>query len=132
MKINGVDARSMGIMMGDGFLDALDLPAPLKDYVTNDSALRHGKQVLPITPKIADRDVTLTFNIEGATVEEFNARKKAFISILQAGDLKIEVLGVMYNFKYIRAQSYAMNRQRTFCSMAVKLNEPNPSDGGRV
>lgn len=128
MKINGVDARLMGVMMGDGFLDALDLPAPLKDYVTNNSAVQHGTQILPVVPKLAERDVTLTFNIEGSSEAEFDTRKANFIALLYKGWMQIEVLGVKYNLVYKRAQTFSYNRQRTFCSIAVRFIEPDPNN----
>lgn len=128
MKINGVDAGSMGVMMGDGFLDAISMPAPLKDYVTNNSAVQHGTQILPVVPKLAERDVTLTFNVEGSTQSEFESRKAAFIDLFYKGWMQIEVLGVKYNLVYKRAQTFAYNRQRTFCSIVVKFIEPDPNN----
>lgn len=128
MKINGVDARSIGIMIGDGFLDAISMPAPLKDYVTNNSAVQHGTQILPVVPKLAERDVSLTFNIEGSSEAEFDTRKANFIALLYKGWMQIELLGVKYNLVYKRAQTFALNRQRTFCSIVVKFIEPDPNN----
>ena len=41
--------------------------APMKEYVTNKSPLRNGKEVNPTAPKVDERDITLTLCIEGRT-----------------------------------------------------------------
>ena len=46
LYINGNDAwTTWGVNMGDGFLDAIDAPLPMKDYIENSSRTEHGKRV---------------------------------------------------------------------------------------
>lgn len=43
LTINGKDALiEYGIKMGDGFLDAIDPPYPLKGFIENKSRLENG------------------------------------------------------------------------------------------
>ena len=47
LLINGKDAwTTWGVCMGEGFLDSIDAPAPMKDYIENESRLEHGKRVI--------------------------------------------------------------------------------------
>lgn len=43
MLINKQDASTFGVRMGDGFLDAICSPLPLKEFVENTSRLEDGK-----------------------------------------------------------------------------------------
>ena len=71
LLINGYDAYAMGIAMGSGFIASLRAPASLKDFVENDDPKKDGKQVIyPEEPKVAARDLTLTFVIFGDTLTE--------------------------------------------------------------
>lgn len=130
MKINGIDARLLGIRMGNGFLDVLAAPLPMKEYIENKSRLEHGKQVLYNNPKLADREVTLPFVVMGEDEREFLKNLKFFAEILYKGKVEIYVpaTGETYRFTYERSQNYAQNQSRTACTVAVKFNEPDPSD----
>ena len=73
--INGFDAfLQWGIRMGDGFLDAIFAPEPLKEFIENKSRLNNGKQVVYNNPKIDERDVTLVFTLEGETPDDYLVR----------------------------------------------------------
>lgn len=130
MKINGVDARTLGIRMGEGFLNALGSPAPLKEFIENSSRLEHGKRVLYDNPRLGDREVTLTFALFGDNEFDFLAKLRAFEQILYAGlvELYVEATGQTYRLTYQRSQTFAQNRARTACSVTVKFNEPNPAN----
>lgn len=44
--INGKDAfQEWGVRMGDNFLDVLNAPVPMKEFIENSSRLEHGKQI---------------------------------------------------------------------------------------
>ena len=48
LYINGKDAwTSWGVSMGDGFLDALDAPLQMKDYIESESRLGRKRIGLP-------------------------------------------------------------------------------------
>lgn len=72
LYINGNDAWGMyRVAMGEGFIQTLLTPAGNKDFIENESRLENGKRVVFNNPKVASRDLTLTFNIHGDTQEEY-------------------------------------------------------------
>lgn len=137
LLINGKDAfREWGIRMGDGFLDAIDAPLPMKEYVENESALEHGKRVLTTNAKIDSRELTLVFTIEGDSESDYRGKKKAFEAELYKGNVNINipVLGIdVYKLIYKgKSISYGLSLDRTFGKISSKFEEPNPSPEGRV
>ena len=51
LYINEKDAwTTWGVRMDDGFLDAIDAPLPMKDYIENESRLEHGKHMITTKP----------------------------------------------------------------------------------
>lgn len=130
MKINGVDARKLGIRMGDEFLNAIGAPAPMKEFIENNSRFEHGKRIKYDNPRLADREVTLTFTLLGNSESDFLKKLRAFEKILYAGlvELYVEATGETYRLTYQRSQTYAQNQSRTACNIAVQFNEPNPAD----
>ena len=64
--INGKDAfETWGVNMGDGFLESLYSPAPMKGVIENKSRLEHGKRVIFNNPKKDERELTLVFILMG-------------------------------------------------------------------
>lgn len=123
-----------GVRLGDGFLDAIGAPAPMKDFIENKSRLEHGKRVIINNPKLDERDVTLTFTIQGNSQADYQAKKSAFQNELYKGALTIqipsngsEIYHLIYTGKSI---SYAQSLDRTFGKLTVKFNEPNPTNRG--
>ena len=133
LKLNNTDAGTIGVKMGKGFLDALLAPKPLKEFVSNESRLEDGvRTIVPSTPKIASRDVTLTFQITGSNSTAFNTNKAAFFALLYAGSVTIEVpQNSSEKFKLIyvgNAPAYKGGLSGYACKVTVKFNEPNPND----
>lgn len=129
--INGKDALTeFGVRMGDGFLDAIFAPVPTKAFIENKSRLQDGKQVIYNNPKADERDVTITFNLEGSTPEDYFRKYKKFKEELSKGLIAIEVpvLAETYRLTYQKSTTFAMNIERTFAKISVKFNEPNPAD----
>lgn len=131
LLINDKDAyTNFGVSMGEGFLDALCAPSPLKEFIENKSRSEHGKQVIISNPKLDERDLTLSFALEGGDESDFNTKKQAFYSELYKGaiDIKVPAIGnevfhLVYSGKNV---TYGQNTVRTFTKIAMKLNEPNP------
>lgn len=131
LYINGKDAwTEWGVNMGEGFLDAIDSFAPMKDYIENDSRLEHGKRVLVASPKVAARDLTLHFTIKGNNESDFRVKRKAFETELQKGEVNVSVpvLGDdKYHLIYTgKSVSYGLSVSRSFCTISAKFEEPNP------
>lgn len=66
----------MGVRMGEGFLDVLGASSPMKEFIENKSRLEHGKRVIINDPKIDEREITLSFTIEGNSQSDYQAKKK--------------------------------------------------------
>lgn len=131
--INGKDAwTEWGVNMGEGFIDAIDAFAPMKDYIENDSRLEHGKRVLISNPRVASRELTLHFTIKGNNEADYRAKRRAFEAELQKVkiDVKVPVLGEeVYHLIYLgKSVSYALSRSRVFSTMSSKFEEPNPTN----
>ncbi len=80
--------------MGKDFLNKLLAPCEMKSYITNDSALEHGKRYIMDSPKMQERSVTLTFNIHGDTKEEFLSNKNWLQGIFYTGEVSVRVPSV--------------------------------------
>lgn len=132
LYINNKDAwDTWGVNMGEGFLDAIDAPLEMKDYIECESRLEDGKRMDTSSPKVASRDVTLTFTIMGSSESDYRAKKKSFETELRKGafTLKVPALGQeVYHFVYTgKSVSYALSRNRNFGKFSTKVTEPNPA-----
>ena len=131
--INGKDAwTTWGVNMGDGFLDALDAPLQMKEYIEDESRLEHGKRMITANAKVDSREITLGFTIMGASEGDYRSKRKAFFSELQAGTFTVNVpkLGAdIYKLVYTgRSVNYGLSADRTFGHFTMKATEPNPAD----
>lgn len=131
--INRKDAfTTWGIRMGEGFLDALGSSVPMKEFIENKSRLEHGKRVIIINPKVDERELTLSFTIEGVTASDYQEKKKAFFEELYKGVIDIQVPLVsseIYHLIYLGKNiTYAQSLDRTFGKVSAKFSEPNPDN----
>lgn len=131
--INGKDAwTTWGVRMGDGFLDSIDGFNEMKDYIEDESRLEHGKRVITDNAKVASREITLQFTIEGSSESDYRAKKKAFQTELEKGDvnIKVPVLGSeVYKLVYLgKSISYGLSLDRCFGKVSSKFCEPDPTD----
>lgn len=77
LLINDENAyTTWGVRMGEGVLDAIGASAPMKDFIENKSRLEHGKRVIINNPKVDEREITLSFTIEGNSQSDYQAKKK--------------------------------------------------------
>lgn len=131
--INGKDAWTQwGMNMGEGFIDTLDAPLPMKEYIENESRLEDGKRVLTSNVKKDSREITLSFTITGTSESDYRSKKKAFETELYNGALTISVpkiSGDVYHLIYTgKNVSYGLSLDRCFGNFSAKFEEPNPSD----
>lgn len=138
ITINGIPLRELGVTLLAGAYAALLTPTALKDFVENDDPLKDGTEVVVpgdggnydlSAPRVEERDVTLTFLIEGAGAEAFLANYAAFVAQLYKGSvvLRVPALNATYRLLYsnsTRFDNYRLNA----CKIAVKFREPNPND----
>lgn len=133
--INNKDAWiTWGVNMDEGFLDALDAPLQMKDYIENESRLEHGKRVITNSPKVTSRDITLGFTITGTNETDYRSKKKAFETELQKGTFTLSVPKLstdIFNLVYTgKSVSYGLSHNRRFGHFTTKATEPNPMDRG--
>ena len=129
--INGQDAyTTWGVSMGDNFIDSIEALASLKDHITNESRMEHGKRVItaPSVMKVASRDVTLQFHIFGNTTEAYMANKKAFQAILYSGvvDIKIPARGSEVYHLIYQGKQVSFSQSACDGMLSAKFEEPNP------
>ena len=117
--------------MGEGFLDVLGASSPMKEFIENKSRLEHGKRVIINDPKIDEREITLSFTIEGNSQSDYQAKKKAFFEELYKGVVDIQVpanSNEIYHLIYLgKSVAYAQSLDHTFGKISAKFNEPNPA-----
>ena len=133
LYINGKDAfNEWGVRMGDGFLDTIDGLNEMKSFVTNESRLEHGKRVVVKNPRVASREITLSFTITGKTKSDYRTKRNAFQEELEKGKVRINVpeLGEqVYKLVFTgKSISYGLSGDRCFGHLSGKFIEPNPKD----
>ena len=133
LLINTQDAyTTWGVRMGEGFLDVLGASSPMKEFIENKSRLEHGKRVIINDPKIDEREITLSFTIEGNSQSDYQAKKKAFFEELYKGVVDIQVpanSNEIYHLIYLgKSVAYAQSLAQTFGKISAKFNEPNPAN----
>ena len=136
LQINNEDAfQKWGVRMGEDFLDKLGEPSPMKEFIENKSRLEHGKRVVANNPKIDERDLTLSFTIEGNSESDFRTKRASFYEELYKGKIDIQVPdngNEVYHLIYLgKSVSYAQSIDRTFCKISAKFNEYNPNMRGK-
>lgn len=131
LLINNKDAYiTWGVRMGDGFLNIIGAAVPLKEFIENKSRLEHGKRVIINNPRVDEREITLSFTIEGSSQSDYQAKKKAFFEELYKGAVDIQVpdnSSEIYHLVYSgKSVTYAQSLDRTFGKVSAKFCEPNP------
>lgn len=129
--INNKDAlKEWGVRMSNNFLDILGAPVSLKEFIENKSRLEHGKEMVVESPKLDERELALTFTIQGISPEDYQIKKKAFYDELYKGTIDIQVpdnCSEVYHLVYLgKSVSYAQSLDRTFGKITSKFCEPNP------
>lgn len=127
-----------GVILEQSSLTALMTPPSMKDYISNESALTHGKQVLTNSgslPKVADRDVQLTLGIEARSLAQFYMRYRSFCEELKKGVIDLTVLiedgdtyiKETYHLLYLSCSQYSDYNGR-LGKFVMKVNEPDPEN----
>lgn len=132
LLINNKDAfQSWGVRMGDKFLDSIGASAPMKEFIENKSRLEHGKRVIVNNPKLDEREITLSFTIEGISQTDYQKKKKAFFEELYKGKVDVNIpanSSEIYHLIYLgKSVTYAQSFDRTFGKISMKFCEYNPA-----
>lgn len=127
MKINGKDAlETWGVFLDEKALNNLWLPPHNKPNVSNNSRLEDGVRVVNSKLYIDEREVTIGFNIQAKTREEFKSKMKLFVAELNQGLVKMEVEGETY--KLYTIDFIGLEFIGCIGSLSVRFQEPNPND----
>lgn len=131
--INGFDAYvKWGVRMGQGFIEAIETPCQMKDFIENSSRLEDGKRVIYANPRIAEREVTLQFTIKGSTKEDYKNKKESFINELYKVRFDVKIPSCSDNVYHLlytgRNVTYGHSKSGLFGKISVKFSEPNPKN----
>ena len=137
MKMN--NATLVGVRMGEGFKDELYAPVELKEFVSNESRLKHGRRVITsgmsARARKASRTIALEFHIVGRNTTEFYQNRDAFFAQLYNGEVVFEVpeLGEeVFRLIYLgKSSTYSSGLTNTACKVKVSFEEPNPNNRGQ-
>lgn len=132
IKRNGfwVDADTLGVSMGEDFINKLDEPLAFKDFVCDESRLINGKRYITSDAKFDSREVTLNFVVR-STDKSYEENLGAFRKLLYQArfDIAVPALKTEYHFVYTgKNASYNVDIARTIGTLAVGLIEPDPTD----
>ena len=124
-----IDAYAQwGVSLDKEGLSQLMAPPPLKEYITNQSALENGVRVVGI-PKVGSRELTLGMNISANTESIFLSRYTSFCSTLRLGTVSIITSfqpTVLYRFHFISCTQFAEYRLGVGKFM-LRLSEFDPT-----
>lgn len=132
VTINSYDAYARyGINLEDGAISTLMTPPPMKDFIENNSRLRHGKSVLAKLPKYDSREITLPFHLIAKSKDEFFKKYNLFCEeVLAKGRFELKTkfqTGVVYRLVYISCTQFSQYNQE-MAVFALKVEEPDPTD----
>lgn len=106
--INGTPLSTWGACLMSGAEEALLTPAPMKDYIQNESRLEHGLRILPGYAKVASRELTLPFLIEGNGKADFLSKYSSFVDELYKGNIALQIpdLNRTFTLTYLSCGKY--------------------------
>lgn len=128
--INSRPLSSFGAILQNGAYAELLKPAEIKEWASNDMPDADGTEYLaPTTPRVKERDVNLTFLIEGKDTSAFLTAYKGFMAEITKGFCSLHVpdLGRTFTLKYESCTSFDFFNKRA-CKIAVKFTEPVPQN----
>lgn len=129
--INGKNAKTeWGVLTTGNTLSALLAPVPLKERITNESRLEHGKRTDNSNPKMASRELNLEIQMTADTEAQFYARHAALCTELAKGTIDLYLSDrptVIYHLEYNSCPQYTQFR-RSMATLSLKVTEPNPND----
>lgn len=106
--INGTPLSTWGAGLMDGTMEALLAPAPMKDYISNESRLEHGTRILPGYAKVASRELSLPFLIEGKGRADYLSKYSSFVNELYKGNIALYIpeLNRTFTLTYLSSGKY--------------------------
>lgn len=130
LYINGHDAyTTWGVSLSDGAKAVLMQPVSLKERVSNESRLEHGKRYINTMLKKDSREFTLEMHMTSKSWSDYLTKYAAWNNLLMGGELNIRTSwqsGVVYKCLYVSCAQFA--EYAGLAKFALRLIEPNPND----
>lgn len=131
LYINGKNARTeWGVLTTGNTLSSLLAPCSLKERISNESKLEHGKRIDNSNPKVAARDLNLEIQMIADNETQFYARHESFCNELEKGIVDMYLSDrptTIYHLLYNSCPQYTQFR-RGIATLSLKVTEPNPKD----
>lgn len=133
LYINGNDAfTTYRVRMGEGFINALKTPPPLKSFITNKSRASHGQTIITSSVRKDSRDITLSFVIDAHNKVELDTYYTAFLSMLESVTVNIYVPAIgEYLFRLVYKGTnvrYNETYAGTSATISATFTEPDPTN----
>lgn len=131
LYINGKDAyTTWGVTMADGFLSALMTPNSPKDAISSTIRTKHGTLYADVAPRLAERTLTLMFNLSATDTATFFSRYESFCKELEKGTLEVKTryqASTLYRLQYVSCTQFTafVSGIATF---TLKCTEPDPTN----
>lgn len=127
IKVNG--SYLEGVMMGENFMNTLNQPLEMKDYVSNTSRLENGNRALPLFRRCKARSLTLSFVVFGTTKAEYETRKNNLLNLAYGDSFNLSVDGmpnVVFHLIYT-GKGASINEDLNYSgTITLGFDEPNP------
>ena len=122
-----------GVILAENSVEQFIAPPPLKEYITNESALENGVQVLTTSaalPKVAARSITVEMNIIASSNSDLRTKLSSFVSTLKGGMLTIRITDHSADYFRVLYQSCTQftDYDGRVAKFALRLIEPNPAN----
>lgn len=135
--INSYDTYTQwGVILAEGSVEQFIAPPPLKEYITNESSVENGVQVLTSAgalPMVASRTITVQVNLLASSNSDFRTKLSSFISTLKGGVLTIRLTDHTADYFHCLYQSCTQfsDYDGRVAKFALRLLEPNPANRGQ-
>lgn len=131
-----VDIDTFGVTLTRGWREALLTPPPVKSYISNDSRLSHGVDVVASAKycKIDKREINLPFFLEGESEADYLEKYERFLNkIAYNGEfcLKVPCLKRVFKLVYTQCSKYGDYGLKK-SNFTLKLTENNPKDREKI
>lgn len=125
--INGRSFSAWGLSLFSDAINTLITPAPMKDYISNESRLEHGSRVISSNAKVASREVSIPFLIEGTSRADFIRKYMSFVDELYKGTIALYIpeLNKTFTLLYLSCGKYGSYGDCK-AKLMVKFTDPNP------
>lgn len=114
-----------------GTYEQLLKPAPMKEYIINNSRAEHGVRVVAdrANYKTDSRSFSISLYIEGKTKDEYISNVEGFMNEISSGlfSFKVPQLNKVYKLVYTDCSNYGDYGLRK-SKFVIKLSEPNVKD----